>query len=240
MNAPKVTRKILTYPNPHLKEVAQRITDFDENVKSLFEEMCILMHQSDGVGLAATQIGEPIQLLVLSSYVFLSDEERTKILDEGGDMGKDIAVINPEVIEESKELIIGNEGCLSFPDVYIKVKRPSWVKIRAQDLNGEPLELYGEGLGARAILHEMDHLTGKVMTDHLSFLAKQKALKDHQRIQKIRQRETQQALEESGETPAKTVETSMSQKKESGRRNVHGSAQRSSKRGKAKAKKKRR
>ena len=233
MNIPKITRKILTYPNPHLREAAERVIEFDDKLKTLFEEMCILMHQSDGVGLAATQVGEPIQLLVLSSYVFLTEEERAKIIEEEGDMGKDIAVINPEVLEQSVELVNGNEGCLSFPDVYIKVKRPQWVKIKAQGLDGEAIELFGEGLGARAILHEMDHLTGKVMTDHLSYLAKQKALKDHQKIQKLKQREAQDLSENENEETQNP--------KASSRQNMNRKPSgQSAKIGKSKPKKKRR
>lgn len=181
----KTKRKILTYPNPYLREEAQLVKNFDDELQSLFNEMCTLMHESDGVGLAATQVGESLQLLVLSSYVFLPDEERKKISeDEEADMGEDLAVINPKILTQSKDEVIDYEGCLSFPEVYIKVKRPSWVEISAQNLRGESITFRGEGFGARAILHEMDHLNGKVMTDHLSFLAKQKALKDHQKIQK--------------------------------------------------------
>lgn len=198
MSQQKRNRQILTYPNPHLSKAAQRVESFDESLSELFDEMCELMHESDGVGLAATQVGEPIQLLVLSHYVFLSAEERKEILDNDGDMGPNIAVINPEVVEESPEQLNDYEGCLSFPEVYIKVKRPRWVKIRAQKLSGETFELEGEGLGARAILHEMDHLTGKVMTDHLGFLDKQKALKDHQKIQKQRRLKAAREAEEAG------------------------------------------
>lgn len=196
MSQQKRNREILTYPNPHLLKAAQRVERFDEELSELFDEMCGLMHASDGVGLAATQVGEPIQLLVLSNYVFLPEEERKEILDNDGDMGPNVAVINPEVIDESSDLINDYEGCLSFPEVYIKVKRPRWVKIKAQNLQGEVIELEGEGLGARAILHEMDHLTGKVMTDHLGFLDRQKALKDHQRVQKNRRLKAEREAEE--------------------------------------------
>ena len=205
MNIPKTKRKILTYPNPYLREEAKAIESFDEGLQSLFDEMCELMHQSDGVGLAATQVGESLQLLVLSSYVFMSPEERKQVSDDDGDMGEDIAVINPQVVEQSEDMLIDYEGCLSFPEVYIKVKRPAWVNIRAQNLQGEYIELRGEGFGARAILHEMDHLTGKVMTDHLSFLARQKALKDRQRIQKHIAKE---AAAESGEPTARPTNKS--------------------------------
>lgn len=196
MSQQKRNRQILTYPNPYLREEAERVEVFDASLNELFVEMCTLMHASDGVGLAATQVGESLQLLVLSSYVFLSDSERQEILDHDGDMGADIAVINPEVIDQSDEMIRGDEGCLSFPNVYIKVKRPAWVKIRAQRLDGSEFEIEGEGLGARAILHEMDHLNGKVMTDHLAFLDRQKALRTHQKLQKSRRQEAQEELED--------------------------------------------
>ena len=196
MSQQKRNRQILTYPNPYLREEARRVDTFDDSLSSLFDEMCILMHDSDGVGLAATQVGESLQLLVLSNYVFLSEEERKEIMEHDGDMGVNIAVINPEVVEQSSEMINDFEGCLSFPEVYIKVKRPAWVKIRAQRLDGSEFEIEGEGLGARAILHEMDHLTGKVMTDHLAFLDRQKALRDHQKIQKSRRLKAEEESED--------------------------------------------
>ena len=74
MSQQKRNREILTYPNPHLSRAAHRVESFDDELSELFDEMCGLMHASDGVGLAATQVGEPLQLLVLSSYVFLSEE----------------------------------------------------------------------------------------------------------------------------------------------------------------------
>ena len=200
MNHTKRNRQILTYPNPYLRQATPRVERFDAELEALFEEMCVLMHASDGVGLAATQVGESVRLLVLSSYVFLSEAERQEVMEHDGDMGPDIAVVNPEVIEQSAELILDYEGCLSFPEVYIKVKRPAWVKIRAQRLDGSEFELEGEGLGARAILHEMDHLTGKVMTDNVSFLDRQKALRDHQKRQKQRSRSAEE--EGAGEVSA--------------------------------------
>lgn len=206
MSDEKRNREILTYPNPLLSQPARAVEEFGEALTELYEEMRLLMHESDGVGLAATQVGESLQLLILSEYVFLPEAERRAIQDTEGDMGADLAIINPVVIEQSDVLLNDVEGCLSFPDVYIKVKRPSWVKIRAQRLDGSEFELKGEGLGARAILHEMDHLTGKVMTDHLGFLDKQKALRDHQRIQRNRKRASQEKSAEatgSGHQPSR-------------------------------------
>lgn len=178
--------EIVTFPHPALKEVAKPIACFDEALVELVAEMTTLMHAHDGVGLAATQVGISRQLLLLSSYAFLSPDERAKVSKDPEWEGEVYVVINPEVLSQSEEEEIDLEGCLSFPEVYIKVSRPIRVKIKAFNLSGEQIELEGEGFGARAILHEMDHLNGKVMTDRISYLARQSALNKHRRIQKMK------------------------------------------------------
>ena len=137
------------------------------------------MADRDGIGLAATQVGLGIRLLLLSPYAFEREE---------GEGKPNYVVINPEVVWESDEKELGEEGCLSFPGVYITVERPLKVRIRAQDQTGKSYELEGEGLGARAILHEIDHLNGVVMIDHVSHLQRSRALKKHQKNQKALQK----------------------------------------------------
>jgi peptide deformylase len=142
------------------------------------------MAAEEGIGLAATQIGRDMQLLILDPYAFEGEAGRGK---------PNVVVINPEVLWQSEEKILAEEGCLSFPGVYIPVERPKRVRIRALDVNGQPHEIEGEGLGARAILHEIDHLKGVVMVDHVSHLVRTRALKKHQRNQvtaKAEERET--------------------------------------------------
>ena len=178
--------EIVTFPHPALKEQAQPVECFDEELKQLVAEMTTLMHAHEGVGLAATQVGVSRQLLLLSSYAFLSPEERAKAAEDPSWEGEVFVVINPRVTAQSEEQELDYEGCLSFPEVYIKVSRPKRVMIEAFDVEGAPITLEGEGFGARAILHEMDHLSGKVMTDHLSYLARQSALNKHRRVQKAR------------------------------------------------------
>lgn len=193
--------EILTFPNPFLRKVASRVEVFDDALEQLTQEMALLMHAHEGVGLAATQVGRDMQLLILSSYVFLPQEERERLAGDPSWRGEDLVVINPRVVEQSADEINDTEGCLSFPEVYIKVSRPRWVKIEAQDARGQVITLEGEGFGARAILHEMDHLNGKVMTDRLSYLARETALNKHRRVQRALEakREKERAKERAGE-----------------------------------------
>ncbi len=166
---------ILPYPNTFLRERAQPVTTFDSEVGALVESMQMTMHSEDGLGLAATQVGVGVRILILSQQAFTGEE---------GKGAPDLVVINPEVVWESDDSEVAPEGCLSFPGVFIPVRRPLEVKIRAFDALGEVFELEGEGLGARAILHEIDHLNGVVMTDHVSHLQRSRAIKKHQRNQR--------------------------------------------------------
>ena len=134
------------------------------------------MAAEDGLGLAATQVGVDMRLLILSPYAFEG---------ESGVGKPNLVVINPEIAWESSESEVADEGCLSFPGVFIPVRRPLKVRIRANDLSGAEFELEGDGLGARAILHEIDHLNGVVMVDHVSFLVRKRALKKHQKNQQL-------------------------------------------------------
>jgi peptide deformylase len=165
---------VLPYPNPFLRKAAAPVTRFDDGLATLVTDMVETMGHEDGVGLAATQVGEDLQLLVLDPFAFEGEAGRGK---------PPLVVANPEIVWESEERQMGEEGCLSFPGVFIQVERPKQVRIRAQDLTGTSFELSGEGFAARAILHELDHLKGVVMIDHVSFLQRQRALKKHERNQ---------------------------------------------------------
>jgi peptide deformylase len=166
--------EVLAYPNESLRRPARPVTQFDAELGRLVADMEETMNAEDGVGLAATQVGVDLQLLLVHPYAFKGDAARDEPV---------VVVINPEIVWQSEETIIAEEGCLSFPDVFIHVERPAKVRLRALDLSGRPFEVEGEGLGARALLHEVDHLRGIVMIDHVSFLQRQRALKKHQKHQ---------------------------------------------------------
>ena len=168
--------EVLAFPNPYLRKRAEPVTDFGDDLQRIVHDMEETMAERDGLGLAATQVGVDMRMLILDPYAFEGDEGRGK---------PNVVIINPEVIWESEEKITGEEGCLSFPGVFIQVERPASVTIRAQDASGETFELSGSRLGARAILHEIDHLNGVVMIDHVSHFSRQRALKKHTRNQKV-------------------------------------------------------
>ncbi|MBX9941490.1 MAG: peptide deformylase [Candidatus Obscuribacterales bacterium] len=144
--------KLRIYPDPVLKQKARKITIIDASVRKLAQDMLDTMYKSDGVGLAAPQVGVSKRLMVID----VSSEEEP---------AKPIVFINPEIIEKDGEMI-GQEGCLSFPDVFFEVKRASKVVVRFQNLKGQTLKLTAEGnLLSRAIQHEIDHLDGKLFIE---------------------------------------------------------------------------
>lgn len=144
--------KLRIYPDPVLKQKARKITIIDGSVRKLAQDMLDTMYKSDGVGLAAPQVGVSKRIMVID----VSSEDEP---------AKPIVFINPEILEKDGEMI-GQEGCLSFPDVFFEVKRASKVVVRFQNLKGQTLKLTAEGnLLSRAIQHEIDHLDGKLFIE---------------------------------------------------------------------------
>lgn len=140
-------RTIITHPNDVLLKICEEITIFDTKLAKLLDDMYDTMVASDGIGIAAPQVGEAIRAAIVD-------------LGEGQDI---IEMINPEVVEiGGSEIEV--EGCLSFPDLYGEVERPFHVKVEAQDRTGALYELTAEDYEARAILHEIDHLHGVLFT----------------------------------------------------------------------------
>jgi peptide deformylase len=156
MNAMAV-RTILHYPDKRLREQAKPVTEFDDELGRLLEDMAETMYAAPGVGLAAPQIG-------VAKRIFLVD------IATGENVPSDLRVfINPEIVETTGE-VCNEEGCLSFPGIHEEVWRAERIKVRAQDAKGAPFELEADGFLAVAVQHENDHLNGKLMVDHLSML----------------------------------------------------------------------
>jgi peptide deformylase len=145
---------ILRYPDPRLRITAQLVTQVDDHLKKIADDMFETMYASNGIGLAATQVGVDYQLFVM-------DVSETR--------DQKICVINPQILERDG-VQFDTEGCLSVGDVYDKVERALKVRMRGMNLSGEMFELEAENLMAACIQHEMDHLNGVLFIDHLSRL----------------------------------------------------------------------
>jgi peptide deformylase len=144
---------ILRYPDPRLYTVARPVADVDDRIRRLVDDMLETMYEAEGVGLAATQVDV---------------HERVIVIDTSEARDTPLVLINPELIEKSDEMTLGDEGCLSVPEIYDKVPRHARVKVRARERSGETREFAAEGLLSVAVQHEMDHLLGKVFVDYLS------------------------------------------------------------------------
>lgn len=145
-------RTILTREDPVLTKVCHPVTKFDDKLANLLDDMKETLAQANGVGLAAPQVG------ILRRAVIVITQE-----------GKELELINPEILDQSGEQT-GLEGCLSVPGLWGYVTRPQWVKVKAQDRNGNWFEVEGQDLTARCFCHELSHLDGHLYTelaDHL-------------------------------------------------------------------------
>ena len=159
--------QIKTYPDPVPRKACKSLDNNDDTIVTLCNDMVETMRLAHGAGLAANQVGVSVQLCVLDS--------RSKRDD------KPIILINPIIVESDSEEI-AEEGCLSFPKFYEYVKRSKTVLVKGINLKGEPFELECDGFLARAVQHELDHLNGVLLIDHLSpvkkDLFKKKYMKD--------------------------------------------------------------
>jgi peptide deformylase len=145
--------RILRYPDPLLHTVAKPVTAVDDSTRQLLDDMLETMYAAEGIGLAATQVNV---------------HQRVIVIDVSEERDQAMVLINPEVIERSEELALGQEGCLSVPEVYDNVSRHARVRVRALGRDGQPFEQEAEGLLSVCIQHEMDHLMGKVFVEYLS------------------------------------------------------------------------
>ena len=149
-------KKILTYPDPVLRQKVETVTRFDDSLRQLADDLIETMYAAPGVGLAANQVGECLRLVVIDTAA-------------GNDEKKPLVLVNPEILEK-EGCRIEEEGCLSVVDLTANVERCNKILVRAQDLEGNTLEFQAEEYFARVIQHELDHLNGTLFIDHLSAL----------------------------------------------------------------------
>lgn len=176
---------IVQYGNPILRAKGKRIDKIDNHIRELAANMLETMHDARGVGLAAQQVGEALQLTVID----VSDaEDRPSTMRLNGKDVDPITVmplvlINPQ-ITPNKETSTGTEGCLSFPEITGEIERAESITVRAQTLEGEPIEFEAGGLLARALQHEVDHLNGILFIDRMNSAAKASLASRLKRLQK--------------------------------------------------------
>ena len=166
---------ILAYPDPRLRTIATPVEQIDESIQTLIDDMFETMYDARGIGLAATQIDRHIQVIVMD-------------LARDGEPSAPQVFINPKVTPLTDELAPYQEGCLSIPEVYDTIDRPSRVQIDALDRDGKPFSVEADGLLAVCIQHEMDHLNGVLFVDYLSTLKQSRARDKVKKVLKARER----------------------------------------------------
>jgi peptide deformylase len=170
---------ILHFPDHRLRNKAKPVSEVDDNLRQLIDDMFETMYDAPGIGLAAVQVNVP---------------KRVVVIDISEERDQPLALVNPEILERRGEEEM-DEGCLSVPGVYETVKRAEWIKLRALGRDGEPFEMETDGLLAVCVQHEIDHLDGKLFVDYLSNLKRQ-------RIRKKLEKESRTATEK---TPARSA-----------------------------------
>lgn len=170
MSKKNPTDDIVLTPDPRLSKVCEPIEEINDEVRELARRMLVDMYASDGCGLAAPQVGENVRLVVIDcDYADEDGEENPYVL------------INPEVVVADGDPRPFNEGCLSFPGISVTVERPSHVIVRAHNLDGDLMQYEAEGnLMAVCLQHEIDHLNGVTMVDHLPPMKRARALRECQ------------------------------------------------------------
>jgi len=155
-------RPIVKWPDPRLRQPTAPVAAITDDVRALYRDLCDSMFADNGVGIAAIQLGDPTRMFLIDAPVAGGTREDAPW-----------AFINPEILWLSDEKETSDEGCLSFPGIYVPIERSLKARVRAMNIQGETFEVEAEGLYARALQHENDHLSGKLMVDFVGPLKKQ-------------------------------------------------------------------
>lgn len=166
-------RTILVAPDPKLKAKGKDVAAVDGEVRTLIDDMLETMYAADGVGLAAIQIGVPLNVVVID----IAQKEGKK---------EPQVFVNPRIVWASEETATFEEGCLSVPDIWEEVTRPAAVRCEYLDRDGKPQMLAADGFLADCLQHEIDHLNGTLFIDHLSRLKRSMALKKLEKAKKLK------------------------------------------------------
>ena len=190
---------IRKYGDPALRLKGKPVTEVDRRIRELADNMLETMRAANGIGLAAQQVGEAVQLTVLD--ISAVEDRPSTMAWNGREVNPNdhmpLIILNPQV-ETGPEKEIASEGCLSFPEISADIERAGWAKVEARTLDGEQVEIEATGLLARALQHEIDHLNGILFIDRMSSAAKASLSSKLKRLQK----ETQRGLTTIRRSPA--------------------------------------
>lgn len=203
--------KILTFPDPKLREISQPVKTFGPELKKLAEDMIETMYDAKGIGLAAPQVGELVRMVVIDTRPRddkgrrYKDEEMTELESA---VSQPLILINPEIIKGEGKTTF-DEGCLSVPGYYETVERFDYIEMKAFDLNGKEFVVKTDGLLAICMQHELDHLEGTLFLDHLSFVKGNKIknqIKKHGYPVKDKKEESKEEIKEAGKSSSSDKE----------------------------------
>ncbi|GAA4128220.1 peptide deformylase [Aminobacter aganoensis] len=166
-------KPLIILPDPLLREVSRPVERIDDGVRNFARDMLDTMYDAPGIGLAAIQVGEPLRMLVID-------------LAKEGEEPAPMTIINPQVVSRGDERSVYEEGCLSIPDYYAEVERPSTVRVKYLDENGKEQEVEADGLLATCLQHEIDHLDGVLFIDYISKLKRDMVLRKFKKLAKDR------------------------------------------------------
>jgi peptide deformylase len=166
-------KPLIILPDPVLRLVSRPVERVDAPLRKLADDMLDTMYDAPGIGLAAIQVGEPLRMLVID-------------LHKEGEPKAPQVFINPEIVEQSGDASVYEEGCLSIPDYYAEVERPAKVRVRYLGRDGKQQEVGAEGLLATCLQHEIDHLNGVLFIDHISKLKRDMVVKKFKKLARDR------------------------------------------------------
>ncbi len=168
--------EIIEAPDPRLKVVCETVETVDDDLRQFMDDMLETMYAAPGIGLSAPQVGDRRRVIVVD-------------VSRDGETKRPLRMVNPEIVDTAGEPVMSEEGCLSFPEMFAEVERPSAVKIRYLDENSEPREIEADGLLATCIQHEIDHLDGVLFVDHIGTVRRNIILRKMKKVKRLKARE---------------------------------------------------
>ena len=168
--------EIIEAPDPRLKIVCETVDTVDDALRQFMDDMLETMYAAPGIGLSAPQVGDRRRVIVVD-------------VSRDGEDKRPLRLVNPEVVATSGEPLMSEEGCLSFPEMFAEVERPSAIKVRFLDENNDQKEMEVDGLLATCIQHEIDHLDGILFVDHIGTVRRNIILRKMKKAKRLKARE---------------------------------------------------